>query len=163
MRAIVLRSHGGPEVLGLESLPDLEPQRGEVRIAVAATGGLGVDVTLDFVGAPYLEPNLRAAALDGRLVLISTLGGAQASISLRDVLARRLRLAGTTLRNRPLEQKMTLTQRFAREILPHFRRDGVWPVIDREFPLEEIAAAHRWMEEDRNVGKIVVRVGRPLG
>jgi putative PIG3 family NAD(P)H quinone oxidoreductase len=125
---------------------------------LAETGNRGADVILDFVGAPYLERNLAAAALEGRIVLVSYLGGPQASLPLAAMLSKRLRLVGTTLRSRPPEQKMALTQRFVREILPSFKPGGIRPVVDRAFRLDEIAAAHRYLEENRNFGKVVITV-----
>ncbi|MBX6377832.1 MAG: NAD(P)H-quinone oxidoreductase [Clostridia bacterium] len=128
------------------------------QVVLEETAGRGADVILDTVGLPYLEGNLLCAALEGRLVLIATMGGARGQVDLRPVLGKRLRLVGTTLRARPLEQKMALTQRFAREVLPLLADGRLRPVIDRVFPLEEVAEAHRHMEANRNFGKIVLRV-----
>jgi tumor protein p53-inducible protein 3 len=114
------------------------------------TGGHGADIILDVVGAPYLEENLKAAALGGRLIFIGTMGGA--------LLGKRLRLFGTTLRSRPLEAKIALTQAFKAHALPLFRTGQLRPVVDSTFGLDEAAAAHDYMAANRNFGKIVLRV-----
>lgn len=129
------------------------------EVVLRETGGRGADVILDFVGASYLERNLKAAAVEGRIVFIGTMGGARGEFDIGLAMRKRLRLAGTTLRARPVEQKMVLTQRFARQVLPLLESGQVRPVVDRVFPLDEVAAAHRYMEENRNFGKIVLRVG----
>jgi putative PIG3 family NAD(P)H quinone oxidoreductase len=128
------------------------------RAVAEETGGRGADVILDFVGAPTWEANLAAAALEGRIVVVSFLGGAHATLALSTVLQKRLRIVGTTLRSRPVEQKMALTQRFAREVLPWVAAGGLRPVIDRTFRLEDVAEAHRYMEDNRNLGKVVLAV-----
>lgn len=123
------------------------------------TGGEGADVILDFIGADYLEQNLEAAALEGRIAHIATLGGARGEADLRKVLGKRLRLQGTTLRSRPVERKMALSQEFAEQVLPHFAAGHLEPVIDSVYPLEDAAGAHRYMEENRNFGKILLETG----
>lgn len=118
----------------------------------------GVDIILDFVGAAYLEKNLNAAALDGRIVQIAMLSGANAQINLQLVLSKRLRLQGTTLRSRSIERKMTLTQKFAKQMLPYFADGRLKPLIDRSFQLKEVVEAHRYMENNSNFGKIVLTI-----
>ena len=73
-------------------------------------------------------------------------------------MSKRLRLQGTTLRSRPIEQKMTLTQKFAKQILPLFADGRLKPLIDRSFELQEIVEAHRYMENNSNFGKVVLTV-----
>ena len=128
------------------------------RVVLDATASRGVDIILDFVGADYLEKNLNAAALEGRIVQIAMLSGASAEIDLQKILSKRLRLQGTTLRSRPIEQKMTLTQKFAKQILPLFADGRLKPLIDRSFDLQEIVEAHRYMENNSNFGKVVLTV-----
>jgi putative PIG3 family NAD(P)H quinone oxidoreductase len=122
------------------------------------TGGHGADIILDVVGAPYLEENLKAAALGGRLIFIGTMGGAAGTLNLGALLGKRLRLFGTTLRSRPLEAKIALTQAFKAHALPLFRTGQLRPVVDSTFGLDEAAAAHDYMAANRNFGKIVLRV-----
>ncbi|HEY8449776.1 MAG TPA: zinc-binding dehydrogenase, partial [Bacillota bacterium] len=126
------------------------------EVVLRETDGRGADVILDFVGAPYLAANLKAAALGGRIVVIGTMGGAKGEIDLGLLLRKRLRLVGTVLRSRSLEEKMSLTQRFARQVLPLFARGLLRPVLDRTFPIEAVAEAHRYMESNQNFGKIVL-------
>lgn len=123
-----------------------------------ATASRGVDIILDFVGADYLEKNLNAAALEGRIVQIATLSGANAQINLQKVMSKRLRLQGTTLRSRSIERKMTLTQKFAKAMLPLFADGRLKPLIDRSFQMKEVVEAHRYMENNSNFGKIVLTI-----
>ena len=122
------------------------------------TEGRGVDVVLDVVGASYLEANLRALALEGRLVVIGLQGGAKGELNLGLLLARRLSVTGSTLRARPTADKERLVARFRTEVLPGFDDGSLRPVVDRVLPLEEAAEAHRVMEAGAHVGKIVLRV-----
>lgn len=129
------------------------------KVVLDATASRGVDIILDFVGADYLKKNLNAAAVQGRIVQIAMLSGASAEIDLGQVLSKRLRLQGTTLRSRPIEQKMALTQTFAKQILQFFAEGRLDPILDRSFPLQEVAEAHRYMENNHNVGKIILQLG----
>ena len=122
------------------------------------TKGRGVDVIIDFVGASYLDRNLRSIAECGRIVVVGMLGGIRGELELSTLLTKRVVLRGTVLRPRPLEEKITATQAFASEILPHLAAGKIQPVIDRTFKLDEIAEAHRYMETNANFGKIVVEV-----
>lgn len=125
---------------------------------LAATNGRGADIILDFVGGPYLEQNLACVAPLGRIVFIGTMGGPTAPINLGILMQKRLRLYGTVLRARPLEQKIELTQAFQRHAMPLFQSGTLRPVVDRVFSFDEIAAAHEYMAANANFGKIVVRV-----
>lgn len=89
---------------------------------------------------------------------IATLSNSSAQLDLRLVLSKRLRLQGTTLRSRPIEQKMALTQKFAKQMLPLFADSRLKPIIDRSFNLEEVVEAHRYMESNSNFGKIVLKI-----
>jgi NADPH2:quinone reductase len=120
------------------------------------TRGQGVHVCIDFVGGPYLANNLKALAVKGRLVLVSMLGGLETPINLAPMLSKRLRMVGTVLRARPLEEKAAATRLFAERVVPLFARGQIQPVVDRVFPLEGLAEAHRYMESNQNFGKIVL-------
>lgn len=123
------------------------------------TNGIGVNLILDFVGASYWEQNINSLRQDGRLVLISLLGGSRMeSVSLSKLLAKRIQVTGTTLRSRSVAYKTKLTQEFASFALPLFLSGKLQPVIDRVFPWEQVQQAHQYMEENRNIGKIVLRV-----
>jgi putative NAD(P)H quinone oxidoreductase, PIG3 family len=126
--------------------------------ALEATGGRGVDLVLDFVGAPYWQQNTAALALDGRLQLIGFLGGSAGQIDLGPILAKRLHVTGTTLRRTPLSHKIALTADFVAFAHDRLARGELRPVIDTIYPLREAAEAHRVMEANRNAGKLVLRV-----
>src|SRR5581483_2840714 len=98
-------------------------------------------------GPSYFEANLKCAALEGRIVFIGTLGGGkEAALPVSQLMSRRLRLAGTSLRSRPIEQKMSLTQRFLREAMPHFPAGRLRSLVDRTYAFDEAGEAHRYME-----------------
>jgi len=123
------------------------------------TDGNGVDVLLDFVGEPYLHHNLNVLATRGRMVLLGSMGGSKAEIDLGTVMRKRLQIMGSVLRGRPLEEKIAATQAFRQQVVPLLARGAVRAVIDRVFALHEAAAAHRYMEANANIGKIVLSVG----
>ncbi|BAS26184.1 NAD(P)H-quinone oxidoreductase [Limnochorda pilosa] len=128
-----------------------------------ATGGQGVDVILEFVGAAYWEQDLEVLAPGGRLLLIGLMGGSQVELDLGRVLRGNLCIIGSTLRSQDPGYKANLTRRFwsdCREAFEHgeLRRGELRPVVDRVFPLAQAAEAHRYMEANRNFGKIVLRV-----
>lgn len=122
-----------------------------------ATGGAGVDVILDVIGADYWERNLRAIARQGRMVLVGLMGGGVAeNASLGPFLMKRLQVRGTTLRARPLEQKAQATRAFEKSVLPHIASGRIRVVVDRVYPLSEAVAAQAQMEANANFGKIVL-------
>ncbi|WEG14348.1 NAD(P)H-quinone oxidoreductase [Pullulanibacillus sp. KACC 23026] len=118
-----------------------------------------VDVILDFVGAPYFEDNLKALAVDGRLVIISTLGGAKLSeTNLAYLMMKRLSVTGTTLRARRLSYKEALTRDFQEDMLPKFSSSALKPIIDRVFDWKDVQSAHKVMEDNQNIGKLILKV-----
>ncbi len=120
------------------------------------TAGEGVNVIVDFVGAPYIEQNLASLAPWGRLVSLSTLGGANANVNLGLVMAKRLQIRGCTLRTRTLEEKLTVTRLFTTQVVPLFMHSQIKPIVEQTYPLHEIAEAHRAMDENRNFGKLIL-------
>lgn len=128
------------------------------ELAKQLTGGLGVDVVLEFIGAATYARDLRALRMGGRIVQIGTLGGSKGEIDLGLLMGKRAALIGTMLRARPLEEKIALARRFERLVVPQFATGELRPVVDVVFAFEEIAESHRHMEADKNFGKIVVRV-----
>ncbi len=122
------------------------------------TDGRGVDAIVDFVGAPYLSQNIECLALKGRLVLVGLLGGARAEIDLGSVLRKRIELRGTVLRSRSAREKIALAAQVRKRVFPLLAEGQVRPVLDRTFPLEEVARAHAYMEKNSNFGKIVLRL-----
>ena len=129
-----------------------------VAAAKDATGGRGVDLVLDSIGAAYLERNLAALRTGGCLILIGLMGGARAELNLASLLTRRLHLIGSTLRARPVEEKTELTEAFSRRFGDALARGRVQPVLDRVLPLGQVAEAHRVMKASRHFGKIVLQV-----
>jgi len=123
-----------------------------------ATGGRGVDVVLDHIGAPYLEPNCKALATGGRLVEIGLMGGARGEIHLGRLLARRLSVIGSTLRARPPEEKAAIARGFAERFSEDLAQGHIRPVVDRVLPLAEVEEAHRVVTASEHFGKVVLRV-----
>ncbi|HWY70401.1 MAG TPA: NAD(P)H-quinone oxidoreductase [Terriglobales bacterium] len=116
------------------------------------------DVVLDLAGGSYLNASLQALAHRGRIVLIGTMAGAKSEIDLGLMLGKRVRMIGTVLRARPLEEKIAVTRSFAREVLPFFESKVLHVVIDSEFPFQDIRKAHERMESNQTFGKIVLRM-----
>ncbi|RAX48858.1 NAD(P)H-quinone oxidoreductase [Arthrobacter sp. AQ5-05] len=121
------------------------------------TDGAGVDVILDVVGAKYLEPNVRALAKDGTLVVIGLQGGAKAELNLGVLMAKRARVVGTTLRARPLEQKAEIVAAVKDHALPMLADGTLTLSIDRRFPFTEAALAHEYFDSGQHTGKIIVK------
>jgi putative PIG3 family NAD(P)H quinone oxidoreductase len=145
--------------LGLGADGAFNYKEGPFAEKVAAAAGGGVDVVLDSIGASYWTQNLEVLNTDGRWVLISTLGGSRVEqVSLARLLAKRITLTGTTLRSRPREYKTRLNREFASFALPLLEQGTLRPVIDRVFPWEEVREAHRYMEQNKNIGKVVMRL-----
>ena len=122
------------------------------------TGGRGVNVIIDLVGAKYLEANLNALASQGRMVLVGTTAGTQAPLDFSIVMHKRLTIVGTVLRARGTEEKATATRLFANHVVPLLAEGTVRPVIDRVYKLEEIREAHARMESNESFGKIVLLI-----
>jgi tumor protein p53-inducible protein 3 len=122
------------------------------------TDGAGVDVIIDMVGAEYLERNLSLLRLKGRLVYIATLSGSRAEIDLRVLMGRRLRVIGSVLRGRDLEEKIDITRCFMDRFWALLETGTIRPVIDTVFPIEQANAAHQYLANYKNVGKVVLRI-----
>jgi NADPH:quinone reductase-like Zn-dependent oxidoreductase len=130
---------------------------------MAATGGRGVDVVLDFIGASVLDRNVAVLASGGRIVQIGTLAGASASLNLGPLMFKRASLHGTVMRSRALDERIAIARVFGREVLPLFARGELRAEVDRVFALADLAAAHAYMESNANFGKIVIEVAGSLG
>jgi tumor protein p53-inducible protein 3 len=125
---------------------------------MAATGGGGVDLILDPVGGAYLNQNLDLLKDNGRLVNIGLLGGNTAEMNMATVLGKSLRIIGSRLRSRPLMEKIAITQQFKERFWPMLEGGKLQPVIDTVFPIEEATAAHAYVRENRNTGKVILEV-----
>ena len=125
----------------------------EVR---AATDGHGADVILDVMGAKYLQRNLDALAVEGRLVIIGLQGGTRAELDLNALMRKRCAVMGTTLRARPEEEKSAIMAAVGEYVWPMLRDGSVKPLVDRTFPLAEAAEAHRYFDSGQHTGKILL-------
>ena len=126
-----------------------------VEIVREATGGRGVDVVLDMVGGDYIARDLKALAMEGRLVFIAFLGGSRADIDFLPVMMKRLTVTGSTLRARSVEQKGAIAAELRTEVLPLLENGRVRPVIQQTFPLAQAAAAQDMIDGD-HTGKVVL-------
>ncbi len=129
-----------------------------VAAAREATGGKGVNVTLDMVGGDYTDRNIIAAAEDGRIVQIATLGGVEAKVNLARLMMKRLTLTGSTLRPRSREVKAGFARALEAEVWPLLAAGRIKVVMDSTFPLVNAADAHRRLETSQHIGKIVLTV-----
>ncbi|MEZ4826116.1 MAG: NAD(P)H-quinone oxidoreductase [Bacteroidia bacterium] len=144
--------------LGAEKVIDYQSES-FVSVIQDVTGGSGVNVILDFLAAPCFQQNINALATDGRLVMLALMGGPVAEkINLAPILTRRLKIMGSTLRNRSEDYKIALNKAFSSFALPLFESGQLVPVIDTVFDWEDIQHAHIRMETNQNTGKIVLRV-----
>jgi putative PIG3 family NAD(P)H quinone oxidoreductase len=133
-------------------------QQDFVEEVAAATHGQGVDVILDPIGAAYLAQNLASLKENGRLVNIGLLGGSLAEINLGVVLGKSLRIIGTRLRSRPLAQKIEITRLFADRFWSSFAAGSLQPIIDSVFNIEEADAAHDYVRQNKNTGKVILEI-----
>jgi putative PIG3 family NAD(P)H quinone oxidoreductase len=124
----------------------------------SATSGRGADVILDIVGGDYTPRNLEALAVEGRLVQIALLGGAQTSVNLALVMRKRLTVTGSTLRSRTPAEKGAIARAVETHVWPLITRGDLQPVIEARVPLADAARAHRILEEGRHIGKVVLVV-----
>ena len=124
----------------------------------AFTAGQGVDVVLDMVGGPYIPKNISLLRRDGRLVFIAFLQGSRCDVDLMPVMLKRLRLTGSTMRPRSVQEKAAIRDALAREIWPAFSAGRLRTHLFARFPLQQAAEAHRLMESSRHIGKIVLQI-----
>jgi putative PIG3 family NAD(P)H quinone oxidoreductase len=122
------------------------------------TAGKGADVVLDLVGGDYIAEDLACLAPQGRIIVVGTLAGTHADMDLGLLLRKRATLRGTTLRARPIEEKILAARALERHIVPLIAMGAVRPVVDRVLALAEAAEGHRLMQSNETVGKIVLRV-----
>ena len=128
-------------------------------VVLGATDGRGADIVVDFIGAPYFHDNLRTLAMDGRLIILATMGGSSVSeFNLRALFRKRAHLITSSLRSRDVKYKAELTADFARLALPLLAAGKLRPVIDAVLDWSDVRVAHERMEENRNVGKLVLRI-----
>ncbi len=121
------------------------------------TNQQGANIIMDFIGASFWEQNIKALAIDGTIIHIGTLGGSKINLyDLRLIMRKRATIIGTTLRARSVNYKIALTQEFITNILPKFNENKLKPVVDTVFDFKEVGKAHKYMEENKNIGKIIL-------
>ena len=158
--ARVLATAGSPEKccacesLGAEAIPYREVDFADRVLSL--TQGAGVNMILDIIGGPYLSRHLNILAPQGRLLLIALQGGAKTEFSLAPLLMKRLTLAGSTLRSRPLEEKSHLAAAIRVQVWPRIESGEFRPVIDSTFPLSAAAQAHARMQSGQHIGKLIL-------
>lgn len=143
--------------LGADVAVDYGSQDFVAEVA-SATAGVGVDVVLDVIGGDYLERNIAALATKGRIIQVGVMAGKPVLFNVGALLGKRAAIIGTVLRARPVEEKISISQRFASEVLPLFDAGVLRTVIDRRYQLDDIAAAHEYMASNGNTGKIVIDI-----
>jgi len=159
--AAVLATASAPKLAGLREMGVVAIDRHEEDFAARVaeeTEGRGVDVILDPVGGGYLGDDVQSLAARGTVVIIGLLGGTEGQLSLAPLLRKRLRIVGSVLRSRSLAEKLEITARFRDDVWPHVGTDGIWPVVDRVLPIEEVEAAHALLERNETFGKVVLSV-----
>ena len=127
-----------------------------VDVLKTETQGHGADVILDMVGGDYIQRNIKAAALDGRIVQIAFLKGAKVELNMMPVMLKRLTLTGSTLRARSNTFKGKIAQALETNVWPLLENGSIQPVIDSTYPLEDAGKAHDHMETSTHIGKIVL-------
>ena len=142
--------------LGADLVFERSPADWATALGDAVPGG--VDTILDVIGGEEANRNLASIRPQGTIVQVGLMGGGQTPVNLGLLLVKRVHWVGTTLRARPIEQKAAISQRFIAEVLPRFADGTMRPVIDSRFRLDEIADAHRRMEANANIGKILIDI-----
>ncbi|TGU71122.1 NAD(P)H-quinone oxidoreductase [Geomonas terrae] len=145
---------GADLVINFRENPDF------TEIVKEFTNKKGVDVILDHVGAKYLGPNMNSLGYKGRLVIIGVISGIKAELNLALMMVKRQQIIGSVLRSRPVSEKGEIAAEFVRRAMPKFADRTIVPIIEKVFPIEEVVAAHRMMEEDKHFGKIVLKVAQ---
>jgi putative PIG3 family NAD(P)H quinone oxidoreductase len=129
---------------------------GFLQQATAFAGEGGVDVVLDPVGGSYLQDNLKLLGMNGRLVLIGLMGGSKTEIELALMMMKRLRVIGSTLRARPVDEKANVMQQLEERVWPKLISGEIKPIVDTVFSIKDIAAAHDLVASDKTLGKVVL-------
>ncbi|OGI62656.1 MAG: NADPH:quinone oxidoreductase [Candidatus Muproteobacteria bacterium RBG_16_60_9] len=143
--------------LGAEVLINYKKEKFSERV-LAATDKRGVDLILDFIGASYWNDNLTALANYGRMTIIGFLGGDKGELNLGLMMRKSLTVMSTTLRRTPADKKEELIKALGDFANARFKSGELKPIVDSVYPLERAADAHRHMESNRNIGKIVLKV-----
>ena len=168
--AVQLARTGGARVIGTSRSEDKIRRAAELGLGcgiviqdeswpdavLEVTGGRGVDLLMDLVGAPYLAGNQRVLATGGRMIVVGTTAGPKGELDLRVLMGRRATMVGTVMRARLPEEKVALARDFAAHVVPLFENATLQPVVDRYIRPEQIGDAHRSLEANETFGKIVI-------
>lgn len=143
---------GADFLINFQETPDF------TEVVKEYTNKKGVDLILDHVGAKYLAPNMNSLGYKGRLVIIGVISGIKAELNLALMMVKRQQIIGSVLRSRPVAEKGDIVAEFTRRALPKFADRSIVPIIEKVFSIDQVADAHRMMEEDKHFGKIVLRI-----
>lgn len=141
--------------LGADVLIDYREQDFVTEIR-GATGGAGADVILDIMGAKYLDRNVKALAVNGRLAIIGMQGGIKGELNIATLLNKRAAITATSLRGRPVTEKTAIVAAVREHVWPLIEAGQVRPVVDRTLPMRDAGAAHRVLEESGHIGKVLL-------
>jgi len=160
-RIIVTASHEKHDTclnLGAEKAIDYKRENFYDEV-MKYTGGKGVNVIIDFIGGPYLQNNINSLNVDGRLIMLSLLGGSKVGeLDIRNMVGKRLSIIGSALRSRSLDYRINLVKEFSVYALDKFSNGKLKPVMDKIYNWDEASEAHKRIESNKNTGKIVLRV-----
>ncbi len=144
--------------LGADFLINFQETPDFTEVVKEYTAKKGVDLILDHVGAKYLAPNMNSLGYKGRLVIIGVISGIKAELNLALMMVKRQQIIGSVLRSRPVPEKGEIVAEFTRRAIPKFADRSIVPIIENVFTIDQVADAHRMMEEDKHFGKIVLRI-----
>jgi putative PIG3 family NAD(P)H quinone oxidoreductase len=147
-----VREIGADFLINFQETPDF------TEVVKEFTNKKGVDMILDHVGAKYLAPNMNSLGYKGRLVIIGVISGIKAELNLALMMVKRQQIIGSVLRSRPVSEKAEIVAEFTSRALPKFADRSIVPIIEKVFSIDQVADAHRMMEEDKHFGKIVLRI-----
>lgn len=148
-----VKAVGADLVINFRETPDFS------AIVKEYTNKKGADLILDHIGAKYLAPNMNSLAYKGRLVVIGVTSGIKAELNLALMMVKRQQIIGSVLRSRPVSEKGEIVAEFTKRALPKFADRTIVPIIEKTFTIDQVADAHRMMEEDKHFGKIVLKIG----
>ena len=143
------------ESLGAEAAINYKSQD-YVEEVKRLTKGKGVDLILDMVGGSYIPRNIRALAVEGRLVMIAFLGGPKAELNFAHIMMKRLEVTGATLRPQSDQAKADIAEALRQHVWPLLDSGRIKPIMDQTFSLEDAAFAHARIESSGHMGKIVL-------
>lgn len=144
--------------LGAEKAIDYKSQQFDEKV-LKYTNGKGADIIIDFIGAEYFEKNMKCLNQNGKLIFLATLGGSVVKeFDIRNIMTKWISLTGSTLRTRPLDYQIKLTKEFYEYAHDKFESGKLKPVVDKIFSWQQVKEAHRYMEENKNTGKVVLKI-----